>query len=114
MFVITSNYQPDDMWPDDEEMLNAIKRRFKVIELQKLALTDKTSKRKRSEDEYELNTDVEKPYKKVIKMPVPTAIPPKHSACKHGKCAADMPCFCAQNNYVAGKLASYTMSSMYP
>ncbi|AXH77803.1 MAG: putative viral replication protein [Circoviridae sp.] len=30
VFVITSNYHPDTMWPDDEEMLTAIKRRFKV------------------------------------------------------------------------------------
>lgn len=30
VFVITSNYHPDEMWPDDEQMLEAIKRRFKI------------------------------------------------------------------------------------
>ncbi|AGA18438.1 hypothetical protein [uncultured marine virus] len=30
VFVITSNYHPDELWPDDEQMLEAIKRRFKI------------------------------------------------------------------------------------
>ena len=36
--------------------------------------------------------DEEKAYKK-----------PKHALCKHGKCADNMPCFCAQNAYEAAK-----------
>lgn len=31
-FVITSNYIPEDIWIDDN-MLNAIRRRFKFIEM---------------------------------------------------------------------------------
>jgi len=30
--VITSNYHPKELWPDDEQMLVAIERRFEVTE----------------------------------------------------------------------------------
>lgn len=30
-FILTSNYHPDTIWPDDEEAAAAIKRRFKII-----------------------------------------------------------------------------------
>lgn len=45
VIVITSNYHPDTMWPDDEEMLLAIKRRFKIT---KFANLPTNKKRKRS------------------------------------------------------------------
>lgn len=32
-FIVTSNYTPDDLWPDDEEMRLAIKRRFQMKKL---------------------------------------------------------------------------------
>jgi hypothetical protein len=32
LFIITSNYHPDKLWPDDEEMCKAIKRRFLITE----------------------------------------------------------------------------------
>lgn len=32
-FYVTSNYSPDDIWPDDLMMLTAIRRRFKVIHM---------------------------------------------------------------------------------
>ncbi len=41
VIVITSNYHPDTMWPEDEEMLLAIKRRFKIVHFLEL----KTNKR---------------------------------------------------------------------
>jgi hypothetical protein len=28
--IITSNYTPEELWPDDDELLKAIRRRFKV------------------------------------------------------------------------------------
>jgi hypothetical protein len=46
VFVVTSNYHPDTMWPDDEEMLTAIKRRFKIT---KFANLPPSNKRKRDE-----------------------------------------------------------------
>lgn len=51
VFVITSNYTPDDMWPDDNEMLEAIRRRFKVIEIKKLEKSDCTTGEKRKRDD---------------------------------------------------------------
>lgn len=35
--IITSNYSIDDLWPEDEQMRDAIKRRFKVTHFKKLA-----------------------------------------------------------------------------
>lgn len=32
MFIITSNYHPDDLWKEDHQMLEAVKRRFRIIE----------------------------------------------------------------------------------
>jgi hypothetical protein len=48
VIVITSNYHPDTMWPDDEEMLLAIKRRFKIT---KFANLPTNKKRKRSDSD---------------------------------------------------------------
>lgn len=33
VFVVTSNYPPSHFWPDDEEMQNAIERRFKITHM---------------------------------------------------------------------------------
>lgn len=33
-FVITSNYQPNQLWTEDDELLQAIERRFKFIRMQ--------------------------------------------------------------------------------
>lgn len=30
VIVVTSNYTPEELWPDDPELLRAIRRRFKV------------------------------------------------------------------------------------
>lgn len=30
--VVTSNYHPDELWPEDKTMADAIKRRFTLIE----------------------------------------------------------------------------------
>lgn len=35
-FVVTSNYHPDELWTEDNQMLLAIKRRFKIIHQIKL------------------------------------------------------------------------------
>lgn len=32
-FIVTSNYHPSDLWPDDKNMADAIIRRFKIIHL---------------------------------------------------------------------------------
>jgi hypothetical protein len=31
LFIITSNYHPDDLWKEDQQMLEALKRRFTII-----------------------------------------------------------------------------------
>jgi hypothetical protein len=106
--VITSNYHPDTLWPEDPEMLQAIKRRFKITEFKTLYKTDQSKKRKRSDDA------TPPPAKRMaIEMPTPTLTKRIHPKCKHGKCADDMPCFCAQNNYIDGKQQSFTMDAMY-
>lgn len=30
-FIVTSNYLPHQLWPDDDEMVNAVRRRFEII-----------------------------------------------------------------------------------
>lgn len=35
-FIVTSNYHPRDIWPDDEEMLTAIRRRFAITKFSTL------------------------------------------------------------------------------
>jgi hypothetical protein len=33
VLVVTSNYLPTELWPDDAELVNAISRRFKITTL---------------------------------------------------------------------------------
>ena len=82
VFVITSNYHPDTMWPEDEEMLEAIKRRFKITKFSVLA-----AKKKRPAPD-DLVTPVAK------RMAVEDG-PPKLVRCTNG-CADEEPCMCAQ------------------
>jgi hypothetical protein len=104
VFLITSNYTPDDMWPDDEEMLLAIKRRFKIVEFKELAQSDQAQpikKRKRS-----AHSSPTPGFKRMaVETPwtVVKAIKPK---CDIGMCADIGPCFCKQNAYVDAKAAS--------
>lgn len=51
VFVVTSNYHPDTMWPEDEEMLQAIKRRFKIVHFANLP-----ANKKRKRDDMEVDT----------------------------------------------------------
>jgi len=34
-FIITSNYTPEQIWPDDAILVQAVRRRFKVIHILK-------------------------------------------------------------------------------
>lgn len=36
VFVVTSNYSIEELWPDDEKLQKALKRRFKVIHMENL------------------------------------------------------------------------------
>lgn len=78
-FVVTSNYHPDTMWPEDEELCEAIKRRFKIKEFKTLARSDQTADAP--------------PAKKQKKQ---------STKCVNG-CPDDGPCLCVQN----GKRMSY-------
>lgn len=113
VFLITSNYHPDTMWTEDQEMLDAIKRRFKITHFPKLARSDQTlnNKKRKCSD-----VDSNPTQTKRMAIEMPTTQPKKrmHTKCKLGKCADDMPCFCVQNAYIGQRLASYTMDSMYP
>lgn len=40
VFVVTSNYHPDDLWEEDHEMREAIKRRFKITKFTQLKDVD--------------------------------------------------------------------------
>lgn len=36
VFLVTSNYLPEDLWPGDLQLVEAIRRRFKITEIIKL------------------------------------------------------------------------------
>jgi hypothetical protein len=100
-FMVTSNYTPDDLWPEDEELCTAIKRRFKVIEVKRLRdVDDVQPPRKRARSALVNSTDAASG----SSQPQVGGSFPK-TKCKIGKCADVGPCFCAQNAYVAAKLA---------
>jgi len=82
VFVITSNYHPDTLWPDDDELRKAICRRFKIKEFKTLARTDTTEPPPKRQ-----KTDPKE--KESVKTPT-------------GLCdrCGSYPCFCAQNAYV--------------
>lgn len=103
-FVVTSNYHPDTLWPDDEEMRAAINRRFEITEFKILYKRDNTTskKRKRSDDYITADNGSKR---KTIEMPKTVAKAVK-TKCKIGMCADVGPCFCAQNAYVDAKAAS--------
>jgi len=79
VIVVTSNYHPDTLWPEDEELCEAIKRRFKIKEFKTLARSDQTADAP--------------PAKKQKKQ---------STKCVNG-CPDDGPCLCVQN----GKRMSY-------
>lgn len=101
-FVVTSNYHPDSLWAEDPEMCEAIKRRFKIKEFKNLARSDQTAAApavKTKRKIVEVAMDIEDV------APAPKKMKKFDTRCSAG-CPDDAPCFCAQNAYVGGVIAS--------
>jgi len=80
-FVVTSNYHPSTLWPDDDELCKAICRRFKIKEFKTLAIP--VPKRKLETVDLSSDQPTEPPAKR-----------PKTGICD--RCGS-YPCFCSQN-----------------
>lgn len=97
VFVVTSNYHPRDLWPDDEELKEAISRRFKIIEMGPLP--------------HDPTTEPPKKKPRTVShcaAPKPTEVAEPSETELAGSCdrCGSYPCFCAQNAYVGAAAKS--------
>ncbi len=104
--VVFANIPPDmSKWSKDRYDIHEIDMSspWKPLANGSGASTASQSKKRKRSDADSNPTQSKRP---VIEMPTPTLTKRMHAKCKHGKCADNMPCFCAQNAYVAAKDAA--------